>query len=325
MSDSLIIFGKTYNDVVGIKATDSNNNEITYVTGGGNNSTSASKKDVNFYDYDGTCLYSYTTNEFAALESMPANPDHTSDGLTSQGWNWTLVDAKTYVAAYGKLNIGQMYITTDGKTHVHIHLEQGRTSPILGVCPNGTVDVDWGDGTTHDTLTGTSTSSVKWTPTHNYAASGDYVIKLTVNEGDSMGLHYNSVYIGLLTYKSSEDDRNYIYKSSIKEIYVGSGLTDINTYAFKSLMALQFITLPNTMLSIGNWAFDYCLSLSNITIPSSVTSIGSNAFYYCYHLSNIILPSSVTSIDNSAFDCCYSLSSITIPNSVTSIGKNAFK
>lgn len=35
MSDSLIIFGKTYNNVVGIKAIDSNNNEITYVTGGG--------------------------------------------------------------------------------------------------------------------------------------------------------------------------------------------------------------------------------------------------------------------------------------------------
>ena len=64
---------------------------------------------------------------------MPANPDHSADGLTAQGWNWTLSDAKTYVAAYGRLDIGQMYITSDGKTHIYIHLEQGRTSPLLGV------------------------------------------------------------------------------------------------------------------------------------------------------------------------------------------------
>ena len=44
---------------------------------------------------------------------------------------------------------------TDGKTRVYIHLEYGRTSPMLGVCPNGTVTVDWGDGTEPDTLTGT--------------------------------------------------------------------------------------------------------------------------------------------------------------------------
>ena len=43
-------------------------------------------KEVNFLDYDGTILYSYTAAEFAALPSMPANPTH--DGLTEQGWNW---------------------------------------------------------------------------------------------------------------------------------------------------------------------------------------------------------------------------------------------
>ncbi|MBR7042325.1 MAG: hypothetical protein IKI04_02365 [Bacilli bacterium] len=51
------------------------------------------EKDVNFIDYDGTILYSYTAQEAQALTELPANPTHT--GLTSHGWNWTLAEIKT--------------------------------------------------------------------------------------------------------------------------------------------------------------------------------------------------------------------------------------
>jgi hypothetical protein len=78
----------------------------------------------------------------------------------------------------------------DGNTYIWITLSEGRTSPMLGVCPKGTVTVDWGDGTTPDVLTGSSTSTVQWTPTHEYAEPGDYIIKLTV-EGE-MGLRGSS-------------------------------------------------------------------------------------------------------------------------------------
>lgn len=98
--------------------------------------------DVTFYDYDGAVVYSYSAAEFAELESMPANPTHT--GLTSQGWNWSFSDAKQYVSDYGKLNIGQMYITDDGKTRAVIQLEEGRLSPTLGLGLNGTATIDWG-------------------------------------------------------------------------------------------------------------------------------------------------------------------------------------
>ena len=69
---------------------------------------------VKFYDYDGTVLHSYSASEFANLTELPSNPTH--EGLTSQGWNWALAAAKTYVADYGELNIGQVYNTSDGKT-----------------------------------------------------------------------------------------------------------------------------------------------------------------------------------------------------------------
>ena len=286
--------------------------------GGRDSSSVANSKEVNFLDYDGTILYSYTAAEFAALSLMPANP--TRDGLTAQGWNWSLTNAKAYVAKYGKLNIGQMYITDDGKTRIYIHLEEGRTSPVLGICPNGTVDIDWGDGTTHDTLTGSSTSTAVYTSAHNYAAPGDYVIQLTVT--GSMGFGSN----GLLVYTSESDNRDFVYRNAIRKVELGSDVTSIGDRAFYSCYNLSSITIPDGVTSIGNEAFGGCYSLSSITIPDGVTSIGNSAFGACYNLSSITIPDSVTSIGVQAFYNCYGLAHIyflpTTPPSVSN--SNAF-
>ena len=254
-------------------------------------------KDVNFIDYDGTVLHSYTVAEAAALTALPPLPSH--DGLICQGWNWTLADIKALGRA---VTVGAMYITDDGKTRIYIHLEEGRTSPKLGCCPKGTVTVDWGDGTTPDTLTGTSVSTVKWTPTHEYSAAGDYVIKLSVSGSVSFaGINSLNQYSYLLRYSSGADLRNQVYQSALQKVEIGDGVTLISSFAFAR-----------------------CYSLSSITIPGSVTSIGGFAFQNCYSLLSITIPDGVTSIDNNAFQNCHSLSSITIPDGVTSIGSNAF-
>ena len=302
--------------------------KVTVNVSGGSGGSSAQRKAVNFIDsYDGTIAYSYTAAEFANLTALPENPSH--DGMTAQGWNmpsnWTLSDAKTYVAANGKADWGQMYTTDDGKTRVYIHLEEGRTSPMLGCCPNGTVDVDWGDGTAHDTLTGTSVTKVQWTPTHNYADPGDYVIKLSVT--GSMGLYGSSTsnqYSGLLRYSSSSDTRNYVYRNVIRRVEIGNSVTSIGGSAFYYCYSLTFVTIPSSVTSIGGSAFYYCYSLTSVTIPSSVTSIGSNVFSNCYSLTSVTIPSSVTSIGSNVFSNCYSLTSVTIPSSVTSIDSYAF-
>ena len=277
-------------------------------------------KDVNFIDYDGTVLHSYTVAEAAALTALPALPTH--DGLTCQGWNWSLANIKALGRA---VTVGAMYITDDGKTRIYIHLEEGRTSPMLGCCPNGTVTVDWGDGTTPDTLTGTSTSTVKWTPTHNYAAPGDYVIKLTVS--GAMGFYGNGTvngYSGLLRYSSANEVRSRVYQSAVRKVEIGSGVTSIGSYAFYYCHSLSSITIPDGVTSIGSYAFYYCYSLSSIIIPDGVTSIETSAFNYCSSLSSITIPDGVKSIMSNAFYNCSSLSSITFPDGVKSIEKNAF-
>ena len=203
--------------------------------------------DITFYDYDGTIVTSWTLEELAAKTALPDYPSH--EGLTCQGWNWSLADLKT---TNRKMNVGAMYITDDGKTRIYIRLEEGRTSPMLGVCPNGTVTVDWGDGTTPDTLTGTSTTTVKWTPNHAYAAPGEYVIKLTVD--GTMGFYGDFSSSGssaILRYPSSDDNRNRVYQNSVQKIEIGNGVTSIGDYAFGSCYSLESISIPVQIISWG--------------------------------------------------------------------------
>ncbi len=229
----------------------------------------------------------------------------------------------------------------DGNTHIWIHLEEGRTSPMLGVCPNGTVTVDWGDGTEPDILTGTATNIVKFTPNHNYAKSGDYVITLTVD--GEMGI--NDFFFKLT--ENTSDARNQAYYSAVKKIEIADGVTFIMSYAFTNCYSLSSIIISDSVKTIGMLAFRYCYSLESITIPNSVKNlgtslfsdchslssvtipdgaktIGDSLFYNCWCLSSIAIPNSVTSIGSMAFRSCYSLSSITIPSGVTSIGSSAF-
>ena len=287
-------------------------------TGGG--TTSGAPGDITFYDYDGTIVTSWTLEELVTKTALPDYPSH--EGLTCQGWNWSLADLKTTNC---KMNVGAMYITDDGKTRVYIRLEKGRTSPMLGVCPNGTVTVDWGDGTTPDTLTGTSTTVVKWTPNHAYTAPGDYVIKLTVN--GTMGFYGSSSegqYGAIFRYSSDSDTRNYVYQNSVQKIEIGNGVTSIGGSAFNGCISLVSITIPNSVTKIDGYVFYHCRALASITIPNSITNIYGYVFYGCSSLVSVTIPNSVTNIYSYVLAYCDSLASITIPNSVISIGDAMF-
>ena len=289
--------------------------------GGGSVNPTATAKAVNFRDYDGTVLYSYTVDEAAALTELPPLPEHS--GLVCQGWNWTLDGIKAMGRA---VEVGAMYITDDGKTRIYIHLEDGRTSPMLGCCPNGTVMVDWGDGTEPDTLTGTSTSTVMWTPTHEYGAAGDYVIKLSVDGSvEFAGSWLTNEESYLLRFSDGADTRNKVYQNAIQKVEIGNGVTSIGSYAFFNCCSLTSVTIPAGVTSIGAYLFQFCYSLSAITYPDGVTEIGNNELQDCHSLSVIMIPDSVTAMYNNAFRNCYSLSSVTIPNGVTTIGTNILR
>ena len=243
----------------------------TIPSGGG-----SSSNDVNFYDYDGTIVQSYSADDFANLSELPTNPTH--EGLTAQGWNWSLTNAKAYVASYGKLNIGQLYTTSDGKTRIYINLPEGKISPILMLYlnDNSELDIDWGDGSTHSTWT--TTSATYKDERHSYPNKGEYVIAITVVSGSfvlqSQSTSYNTFFTDGKNGNISSDR---VYLNSIQKIEIGTGIT-----------------------SIENNAFFYCSSLSSITIPSSVTTIKSYAFNGCSSMDYIkFIPTTPPTVQNS--------------------------
>ena len=290
--------------------------EIENIPSGG----SSSEEDVIFYDYDGTKLHSYSKTDFLALNEMPSNPAHS--GLTSQGWNWALNDAKTYVTNYDKLNIGQIYNTDDDKTRIYISLEDdGRLSPCLGFAVNGTVTVNWGDGSEPELITGTNTTKLISTK-HIYNNVGDYTITLYSESPIYLqGNSDNGSY--LLHDKENMSTTNTVYQNAIQKIELNDNV-QINASSFCNCYSLSSITIPNNITDINTNVFKNCYSLSSVTIPSTVTSISNNAFYSCHSLSSVTIPSTVTSISSTAFSNCVSLLSVTIPSGVIRILSETF-
>ena len=269
------------------------------------------KKDVNFYDYDGTLLYSYTSSEAAELTELPASPAH--QGLTFQSWNWSLQDIKAQLQIAPLCDIGATYIPTDGATTFRMLFPSDiRTEPALSFqLKNGTLTIDWGDGSTPDTVTESSTSYVDKTVTHQMAFASypqTCCIKLTFSgEGN---YKFNATVFGYT-----------IYRVYVTDVSLGSHL-EIGENALRTFYNLKTIIIPNGITSIGNNAFGECYALSSVVIPNGITSIGNTTFYYCYSLSSVSIPNSVTSMGSDAFSSCYALSSAVIPNSVTSFGSS---
>ena len=240
--------------------------------GGGGASPSAKWSDVNFIDYDGTVLYSYTLAEAQALMELPALPIR--DGLVCQGWNWTLDAIK---ALNRPVTVGAMYITDDGATRLHIRIAAvGRmTVPLyIGQTVANGVSIDWGDGSTAETLSGTGYKNT----THTYAEPGDYTISLMPDDGCALSFGKDSssyCVMGLI------GSNRKVYCTMLHDVSIGKNVTSISTYAFQYCYSLASITIPDSVASIEYYAFNYCYSLASIAIPDSVTSIRAYAFGNC--------------------------------------------
>lgn len=293
--------------------------DIATIPSGGGGSGDASKP-VRFMDYDGSIVASYTPEEFAELTEMPANPSH--DGLTAQGWNWTLSDAKEYVSSYGTLDVGQMYITDDGKTRLYVRIQDGRRSPVLQLYLNANteLDIDWGDNTSHSTFT--STSADFKSERHTYASAGDYIISIDVTTG-SFSLQSSSTTVSTLL--TNGNDPPYVYLNTIRKIEIGDGITSIGDLAFFSCNSLSQVTIPNGITSIEGYAFSNCYSLSQVTIPNDVTSIERYAFFNCSSLGYIkFTRNSPPTVDNSnAFSGVQTDCKILVPRGRLSAYKSA--
>lgn len=224
--------------------------EILSIEGGGGSEpvTTYEFNDVNFYDYEGTILYSYSWDEFVAKNEMPPLPTH-HEGLTCQEWNYTLEEI---LEQGGRCDVGAIYITSDGKTHIKIqHGGNVEYHISFSASEIGGVTIDWGDGS----ITTNNSTSVEYY-SHLYNNGGKYDISIAVNKGTISSFAIKS--ISTLLYQD------------IIGVYIGRGINSLGNDAF-GCTSLSVITIPNSMVKFGNRCFSntFC---RHINFPRDTTS-----------------------------------------------------
>lgn len=283
------------------------------------------EKDINFFDYDGTLLYSFTLAEAWALTALPPLPEH--DGLVCQGWNWTLEEVN---AANRPALIGPNYDTIDGSTKLHIDtVVDGLTVTLyLYQSAANDISIDWGDGS----ATSTHGTSGKFSINHVYEDGGKYEILLS-SARKSMELGDFAQVI--------------VAPDIVREANIGSQTTQISAYAFDSLERLERVSFSQSNKFSGTDIFDNCRGLRFLSLPKNAPSapgsyfcrsasalfgvaaprtftFGSGAFMDAYSVRYLIVPDKTASVPLTFARAAYGVAKVFFPPSVSTISANAF-
>ena len=211
------------------------------------------ESDINFWDYDGTLLYSWTLAELATKTELPPLPSH--DGLVCQGWNWTLQDIKD---AGRELDIGALYITDDGKTRLYVDVDTETWDDFelnYWRSTNDAVTVNWGDGSVAEV----SQTSGWVTLRHVYESSGAYMITLAISGSATI----------LFSHPLSEGE-DYVSRARIgmlTKVELGANVK-ISYFAFGMAVKMQTFTAPMGTIFDGYRIFEQCTALRSFIAPS---------------------------------------------------------
>ena len=281
-------------------------------------------KTVNFYDFKGNLAHSYTAAETAELTELPEAP--TIEGFTFQKWNWSLASIKTWITKHENdncdLNVGGLYVTTDGHTRIYMHLREAELANLeMPFCiqqMDGTVVIDWGDDSQPETITAAGIYSHLW-QIDSYPADVVIDIDYTPSGSTKLVLGRDQLHAGLFNAET-------YYAGCVEKVEYGNN-NDFaaNSATFKNCKNLKTINIPFGFSTISSYALSGCTNLALTALPDGVTSIGVGAFYDCTNLALTVLPDGVTSIGNYAFSNCSNLALTVLPDGITSIGQYAFQ
>ena len=241
-----------------------------------------------------------------------------------------------------------MYITDDGHTRLYVELETSYLKPYLGLGIDGQVTIDWGDGTTADTVTGSDEDTVVYTQ-HNYSTPGSYMIDISVDNGSIKirGVQDDSAN-GPLPFTASTTagaPQRRGYPSKIKKIEIGENVT-LGPYAFYMCSEVKSITIPQNTDVYGYYALYSFMLMEGLVIPSGATMNGDSIIGFEMSLKQLSIPKQVTiqtkwaytnplvhlyclpqgleTIPSNCFGYNYIAKKIIIPDSVTTIAEKAF-
>ncbi len=262
----------------GVTAHDASGAKIT----GTLDTTPPKESDINFWDYDGTLLYSWTLAELTTKTELPPLPSH--DGLVCQGWNWTLQDIKD---AGRELDIGALYITDDGKTRLYVDVDTETWDDFVlnyWQSTRNATTVDWGDGTTPETKNADSYIEHR----HVYASSGLYVITMSVKEGTTMRLGNGPQGYMLIASGARDSGRC----AMLRKVEVGARTVRTDNQCFYSCCRLESVSLPQSTEVYANQAFLQCAQL-RVFIAADMDA-DRQTFYRCANLRAIATPKGAT-------------------------------
>lgn len=280
---------------------------------GGGTAEPAEEKDVNFWDYDGTLLHSYTLDELQALTELPEGPDGT-DLIAFHGWNWTLDALKAHAAP---MDVGALYSTRDGLTHLFIHVCSKLHSDITMYYNQdvaGAVLVDWGDGSPVESsdVAGTVTSL-----THSYAEYGEYDIRLRCTAGNCY-LGYGGANTNLFAISLTKLDQ-YPYLTLLQRAYLGSNTT-LGLAGFRYCKHLSEYTQDaSSGLPPGESSLRQCGNLKHVNLCPGSEPLGKYALEKS-GLDQVSLPYNTETIPTSAFRDCKSLRRVRTPKTAVLSG-----
>ena len=119
----------------------------------------------------------------------------------------------------------------------------------------------------------------------------------------------------------------YVSRSSVTEISLPEGLTNIGNYAFYGFRNASFtsIVIPSTVTSIGYNAFERCNQLTSITIPAAVTEIKYQAFKSCSALASVTFkPLAPPTLGNDVFSSTHKDLKYYVPDASAQAYSNAY-
>ncbi|AKN34126.1 leucine rich repeats containing protein [Clostridium carboxidivorans P7] len=114
-----------------------------------------------------------------------------------------------------------------------------------------------------------------------FAFSGCYIL-------ESIEFSNNLQYIGMRAFEYS----------SLKNIQIPEGITEIPEKAFYRCKNLKKVSLPSTLKNIGKEAFAFCYELTEINFPENLEKIDSRAFAWCSKIDIEHLPEHVSVKDD---------------------------
>lgn len=104
----------------------------------------------------------------------------------------------------------------------------------------------------------------------------------------------------------------------------GKKVTAVGEGAFRGLLGVKTLIVPENIAAIGDYAFECCAELTDVTLPASLRTVGKGAFSGCVSLEQVTLSEGVESFGDGAFFYCRNLKEFSVPASTKTLGDYLF-